>query len=73
MRNLSVMEQKMVVGGAYYYKVFKTSGQYMGIKVGPYYDLQECIDDCEWTVANSYGYGYCGRVYDSYGNIVARL
>lgn len=72
MRNLSVMEQKQVVGGVYYYKIFRTNGEYMGIKVGPYDDKDACIRDCAATAA-SYGYGYCGRVYDGRGNIVCRL
>lgn len=75
MRNLSVMEQKQVVGGGYYYKIFNTwTGDFM-YKSQYYFDdeLQECIDDCQHKLENEYSWDYCGVIYDNNtGRIVYR-
>lgn len=66
MKNLSIQEQKQIVGGGYYYKIFNIqTGEFM-YKSKYYFDDEEqaCIDDCMSHV-NSYGWDYCGCVYNN--------
>lgn len=74
MRNLSIQQQKQIVGGAYYWKIFTTRGEYLKDvgKVGPYDYEVDAIDACRDKIAELGG-GLCGRVYDSAGNITERL
>ncbi len=65
MKNLSIQEQKQIVGGYYYFKIFTTSGIYLsGSKSDNYYDLGQCMEDAKED-AQIWGAGYCARVYDT--------
>lgn len=75
MRDLSVMEQKEIVGGGYYYKIYEMNGRFRG-KSYTFSDEDECINECIQMVAafkREDGIDVVGRVYDDKtGEIIFR-
>ena len=74
MKNLSIQEQKQIVGGAYYYKIFDMNGNYRG-KSFDYDDMDTCINACIQMVGSFErdGERVVGRVYDARtGQIIFR-
>lgn len=72
MRSLSIKEQKQIVGGTYYYKIFEPNGRYRG-KSYDFDNMDDCINECIQMVASFErdGEHVFGRVYDaSTGRIV---
>ncbi len=72
MRSLSIQEQKQIVGGTYYYKIFDMDGRYRG-KSDDFDNQDQCINACIQMVALFADDGeiVVGRVYDaSTGKII---
>lgn len=68
MRNLSVMEQKQIVGGSYYWKLFLEDGEYIkGSLPNTFSRKSTCYNDMEYwgqKLANRYGEDVKGQIYD---------